>query len=374
MKIRGALTLTSPLQVVLPSGAARLSSTTGRVVYSDEPGTFPLTQTSKLPLHVAGERVLVPVVPANTLRGGLRRAAADLILESFRARGLRITMSTWQGLRAGAVHGHPDGADPSIEEAMAAANDPYLGLFGGSARMVPSRVRIDTGWPVVSQLVEAGIIPPGADGSVLTHLPEKGWASQLLGYQWCRRGDDALMVGNATRLNDVLSDPVAVVDAWRQLFGSSAEKGDTGIIGLRALTAIEFIVPGVSVAFNAELSGATPEQGGLFLLALRAYCRAQKIGAATRHGFGRFTPVLTVSGVDGAQSLPCPLFGTETGEVEFSSLASAALADVLAAGERAVQVVEPATLEALFAPSENAFNALRRRAKGSEDDFDKVFK
>lgn len=395
MYINGVLNLVSPMQVIVP-GEAKLSTRTGQPTRGkDESGAFPLTRTSMLPVVVNGKVDRYPVIPANTLRGGLRRAAADLIIDGLVARGATLTLAAWQGLRAGAVHGHPDGADPSISEFEHAMSHPYMGLFGGSPKMIPSKFRLDTAWPVVQELVDAGIVPPGCDRNVLFLAKaegadkEKGEQKEkparrvLVGYQWVRRTDDGLSMVAYEGLQRVVSDPAELVDAWQTLFSRSSEeekaaakKSEEGKLnGLRALTAMEFIMPGVPMSFHASTESASLAQDGVFLLALRKMVQKQRLGATTRHGFGRFAPELQAA-VDGqAVNLFDGQVSGTSSNYDFSVGARALLESRLKAGEEAIRSMDAAQIEALFEYGETAKASLRKRCKtpDSQAAFKKVF-
>jgi len=365
LKIFGVLHLTSPMQVITPGAEAKLSARTGRVVYGDENQAFPLTQTSAVPVLIEGARKSFPVIPPNTLRGGLRRAAADLILHSFRRRRITLTLAAWQGLRAGAVHGHPDGADPSVSEFEAAMQHPYLGLFGGSAKMVPSKLRLDTGWPVTQALVDAGIIPAGCDRGV---IPAD---RPLLGYQWQRRVDDGLNMTSLDQLAAVVTDPLDMIDAWQTLFSrpsaedkEAARSSDEGkLTGLKSLTAVEFVMAGVPMVYNAETSGSSAAQDGLLLLAVRSFVRTQRIGASTRHGFGRFLPELRVMADGFSGELLTRIADDASNEFDFSPMARDALGDRIQAAEQAIEAMEGRSIEQLFQSSETAKETLRKKCK-----------
>ncbi len=343
MKIKINFLTLSPLLVITPASASKLS-TDKRIVYGDGADGFPLTETCKLAQFIDGKRIFVPVVPCNTLRGALRRCAARLIEDSLLARGQTLTMAAVQGLEAGAVHGHPDGGDPTISQYQAESSDPYMGLFGGGPRMHSSRFALGDAIALTREMHDLEMLPS---------------ARECIDYRFIRRSDNALGIG----VEQLLDDVSGAAEAWQTIFKmsasakSEAKASDEGMLrGLNALTAMEFIIPGITLAAQGSFPPtATPAQVGLWLLSVMELCRKNQIGAAGRYNFGRFAADITLSSISVIEYVEgLPTFTAQLMK-EFGSS--------IAAAQTYLMTVESATIESLFASSEAAVDALMAKCK-----------
>jgi len=335
--------------VITPMSASKLTADK-RVVYGDATGGFPLTETCKQARFIDGKRVNLPVIPANTLRGSLRRAAARLIERSLIARGQVLSMAAFQGLEAGAVHGHPDGGDPTISQYRTESNDPYMGLFGGGPRMQSSRFALGD---AIAQTREV-------NHDVET-LPT---ARECVDYRFIRRTDNALGIGGEELIESVTES----ASAWQTLFRTSAAEkseakaSDEGVLrGLNALTAVEFIIPGVSLHADGYFSPtATPAQIGLWLLAILELCRDNQIGAAGRYDFGRFVAEIVLIR-EGASAIT--VLEYVDGVVKFTWPTTTELGSAITAAQTYLNTVDAASIESLFASSGTAIDALMAKCK-----------
>ena len=327
--LEGVLTTLTPLNISEPSDA-RVDPATGRVSRFGDAG-FPCTVTTHLrvvanapeAVSPTGERLpiddqtarkptleSVPVVPANTLSGLLRRSGARIIFDSLERRGVTIPLSYYNILCCGAFTGNPDKEAPGLAQIRAASHDPYFGIFGGGPRMYAKRSRVDTGLPLCSEIAQ--FVPDGL-GSHLVHLtPSK--MTQVL---WMRRGDDVSTMRNVEQMQSTITD---FADAMDEYLGDSVDRkaalstrselkktaaaarksGDKvaakaaseGVTesasrGVASLTAIQVVSPGVPFHFRVELAG-NDAQLGLLLLSVERFAQNQALGGRVAKGFGRF--------------------------------------------------------------------------------------
>lgn len=147
--IDGILTTISPLHITSAvDSSSRYDPKTGRYVST---GGAPLTRTRTKPVFIQADyertdengeseatsvRLNLPIIPATTWRGMLRRGAAKVIEDRVRELGQKLTYGTYQGLHCGAISHRPDGVPPTTEEIINAKSHVFYGLFGGGPRML----------------------------------------------------------------------------------------------------------------------------------------------------------------------------------------------------------------------------------------------
>lgn len=301
--ITAVLTTMSPLHITEP-GDARVDLT-GRDVKGG--AGFPCPRTTKMWLShqpaltsialegeeggaVAGGSSPVPCIPANSLRGQLRRQAARAIMDAIVARGEQLSINAYNVLQCGAATGAPDGTGPTVAEAVEADAHPYFGLFGGGPRLIRSNLRVDTALAVTP--ISLPYLRPEFASAVNPR--------QLLSVGWRRRNDDAMMLVDVeaqariiasyqATLNDYQDGAAAskAAKAKAKEDGEQAQAVDAAPRGLSAFNALEYVVPGTHFAVRLDLEG-TDEQAGLLLTALLGFVQTNRLGGEGRRGFGRF--------------------------------------------------------------------------------------
>lgn len=316
VQIDGLFRTVTPTHISDVGSGMRYDPATDRIVYGESVGV-PVTGQRCLTFRLIEEGgavfVKVPVLPANGLRGRLRRAAAAELEESFRSRDRYVTWQTYQGMHCGAVTGNPDGSAPPLDQVRAIRDNLFMGLFGGGQRMTPSRLRVSTALPLIEGLVELGAIPDGYKGDV---LPTKDLKRMMSVLPIVRRDDlGQYLDPNAERVvanyDDVMHAEFLKDTARRAERGREATDDEPGDDkksetprGLRALSAIQVITPGTPfyVRFDAR---CTEAQAGLLLHALLRILSQENggIGGKSAVGYGRFTHALTLD-VDGERVEP----------------------------------------------------------------------
>jgi CRISPR type IV-associated protein Csf2 len=230
--------------------------------------------------------VYLPIFPANDARGRLRRLAAAEIFHLLSSRGEKLSLETYHGLTCGAVTGQP-AKEVSFDLAVKAGKHSFLGLFGGGPRIVPSSLRVNTLWPVVSTTIKSGLVPHYYENEKISVGPHR-----LTRAMFYRRIDDALIFSNGQTELVVKEYSTAVTDWMKEIFGMKSAEGkkERNPKQLHTYAAIEFVVPGTR--FYSELNLNTDRAGlgslGLLIHALTAFANKQEIGGWTRIGFGRF--------------------------------------------------------------------------------------
>lgn len=377
MKIIGKLATTSP--TLITSTRSLYVTADGRATYIKGPGAFPATSQVRMPVMFDGRPVEVPIIPANTLRGALRRQSAAIVVEHLRKTGEQISLPTYQCLLSGAVHGHPDSGPLRIDGLIEGTQHVVIGLFGGGPRFIPSSVRIDTAWPICQPLMDNRVIPHFGDNDAVRvfiraaseEAVKTDYLHGLTGFYHLRRADDLtnaipggydFIEGGIDRLADwfTLFHQRPGMKGEDEMEGGDAKKGIKSVAGL---SFSEAIIAGVPFACAFDCTGATLEQQGLFLLSLMGFCHKQRLGANGRHGFGRFAYEFEVHDNDGA------VIGSLTGGPAVHPSEDAltdALRERIAAARAAIANITGASLRALTAPSAAATADVRGKVKAAD--------
>lgn len=289
-----------------------------------------------------GKRVMVPYFPANDFRGRLRRKAAKIILDALAQKGARVPLETYMGLQCGSASGQPDRANLTVEEAYRSRSNVYMGLFGGGARVLPSRFSVADLLPIVQATIEAGCVPSGGDAGEFV-LPSVIWskdgeekqslansAYDLTSKTNMVRRDDVANLDDYPTMQSVVENCDDAVMAYQNkiLANSEARKNDkksgadqgdeekTKKSDLANIFSAEEIAPGVRL-WNSILldSNLTLAQLGLLLSAFASLVKEQRLGGASRRGNGRFVCEQMVVCHSELASVELPIFVSDASAV-----------------------------------------------------------
>ncbi len=104
---------------------------------------------------VGGQRVPVPILSGNSIRGLLRRAAATTLLELMEVPRESLPVATFDLLFAGGALEKGSGNDARVGEIRDLKRHvPVIGLFGGSAvnTIIAGMLEVDMAVPVVAEM------------------------------------------------------------------------------------------------------------------------------------------------------------------------------------------------------------------------------
>lgn len=302
-QITSVITLTSPLHISAP-GNAWYNWDTGRSVYSkpmpgskDTVSTVVRTRTMGIPklmnsTEISDEKdapaksrdvTYVPEIPANSFRGMFRRAAADLIFEALAEKGEKASLDLYHMLTCGAVTGNPDSEPPSVGEVKAASANAFVGLFGGGPRFYRGALRVSHLLPICPLTIERNLVGNRQELASATN--------SLTQTQMLRRVDD-LVGWFPRRASESIQDFESAVAQWMEECSAKSTKNgnpaeDSGR-GLKAFSALEFVMPGTSFECRLEVDGRRDGQVGLTLLALQKVFNETRLGGKGSIGFGQF--------------------------------------------------------------------------------------
>lgn len=308
-RISGILRLTSPLHCASPD----------KTLIKLEDKDRNQTPTVQQRIVTRNGQQQIPYFPGNDLRGRLRRKAAALVLDHVTASS-KITPELYTGLTAGAVSASPE-SGLTVEEALRARGNVYMGLFGGGNRLLRSRFHTSDVVPVVDATLEVGMVPKSfgdIDGQnfvpkMVTSTGEKpieGW--QLIQVTQVLRVDDlqrVLRPDEVVAYIDNAAETVAKFQSQnlesrvaRKASKASAAAGDIkqgDIAGKKEVGNVmtfQSILAGTPMYCLIDLDDDTTDAHvGLMLLSLQALVREQKLGGWCRAGLGRFDATLTLT-------------------------------------------------------------------------------
>jgi CRISPR type IV-associated protein Csf2 len=292
--IAADLTLTAPMHITAVEKGTYDSSAQRLHRYDAPQGVqCALTRTVKLAFAAtAGEDGVtrapaVPVIPASTLAGKLRRAAADLLFESMVARDLQISPDAYNTLTSGTPTTELKAGDATPESMRAARSDPFLSLFGGTSFAMSAGSVIAEGWPLLD--LTTGLLMTEA---IVPNLPFSQLKDMTDAVAIVRKNDVADLRGaqlEGVVKFEALCDYLSGEADDREASKAKKKAGEGGKkTSLRALNAFEAVRAGLSFALRVEVTARTPAHLGLMLMAVQHFMRAGQVGGKGARGMGRF--------------------------------------------------------------------------------------
>lgn len=322
----------------------------------------------------------VPYFPGNDLRGRLRRKGAKLVLDHVCASS-KVHLNLYAGLTSGAISGQPE-ADLTVEEALRARENVYMGLYGGGARMLRSRYSVRDLVPVLESTLNCGAVPEKFgqtdDQNFTPRVSDRSRrGDELIETRHFLRVNDAVRVLRPDEMVNFIQDPVASVTAMqvadaansknrkegkalvesKELRGSEVEKKSS----VANYLFIESIMAGTPMYFRLDFADdATDGHVGLMLMALRDLVREQALGGWVRTGFGAFDCALEMT----RHGEPLPVFAQQraSGDAELSDATSDF---VTAAREQLAKQTEGELLS--FFTARNGDKADKKASKGAKE-------
>ena len=238
----------------------------------------------------------VPYITANSVRGLIRRAAADVLLERLAASKSRIHRSLYLSIVRGAyARTGVQAGGATIEQMLAAADHVFGGLFGGGGFMhhsafdlksdllpvalgtkdfMPSDVQIHAIEEDPSKLLTMAVLAPRDDFATLPPMAREVVENLHASYS------DHMQ----TKLGQAMASKAAK-DAQQE----KLSKDD-----LNNFAMTECIIPGVPLYFNITSGIITEAQAGLLLQGVQRWANRNALGGGSARGRGAFVPSLAL--------------------------------------------------------------------------------
>ena len=308
--------------------------------------------------------VRVPVIPANTIGGRLRRCAADLILDSLIARGQTVTARAYNTLCAGSADASMDRADSTMDQVLAGYRHPYFGVFGGTSFALRSSLVVHEGYPITGVTSQLLSIPAMA--------PHSGHGYELTSVIELTKKDDIMDVKDPARLEaavgvEAVGNYIEGIQKGRE--SKAARKGTEDVAGkkteLSTVAAIHVASPGTHFALRFDLEAASPAHLGLLLMSLQRFASEGQIGGKASKGYGRLASVHArlFGYTDGVRDMDGITLWQRDAAGSYVFSDHPVLRSALNAGETFVDDVQAAELEAFAAADANKLLSSRQVRK-----------
>lgn len=308
ISIRGVITLTAHAHQTAPDGGAE--------------GVTPQMKTSVMS---NGKLVDVPFLTANSVRGMLRRAAGDVLMEKILQAKEQISRNLYLSIKRGAYsRTGMDAGGASYMQMIGADNHVFAGLFGGGAYMYPSKLRIESDlfpmleatrelFPMRYQALCADVQPYQILKKILIasrddfqRLPEGGLIENA---------EEAYTEHMAAKFGANLAKKAQKAEAKAEgQFIKKDEKIKTS--DLNTFTQVEAIIPGTPFFLGLTARRANDAQIGLLLTAIQSWANANALGGGSCRGRGSFKAALSL--FEGDQVLVESLLTGEPGSYALS--------------------------------------------------------
>ncbi|HRQ48246.1 MAG TPA: type IV CRISPR-associated protein Csf2 [Rhodocyclaceae bacterium] len=336
ISIRGVITLTAHAHQTAPDGGAE--------------GVTPQMKTG---VFCEGKKVDVPYISANSVRGMIRRAAGDVLMEQIEARGEQISRNVYLSIKRGSyARTGLDAGGATYMQMVAADKHPFAGLFGGGAHMYRSKLRIERDlYPMIAST--RSLFPERYQAMCVEAEP-----AQLLTKTLIASRDDFERLPAGAFIENVEQ---AYLEHMAAKFGQNAAKKaqkaearaeGQGVVkseklktdDLNTFTQVECIVAGTPMYFGVTVSAPTDAQIGLLLNAIQRWANANALGGGSCRGRGSFKAALQL--FSGSELLIENVLTGDAGSYELAAKAApyvAALEEAITEG-----MAEAATLSALY--------------------------
>ncbi len=144
----------------------------GKVQYGKTPGvddSRPLVRTCREPIFIESsisdsseihDKMYIPVIPANTIRGAIRRESAKLLFKKLISSGEKLDLLSTQLLLNLAHSGKLNATGiVDYDRTMQARKGLFSGLWGGGSNLHRSAIITPTLYPVCEATLDLGLVP-----------------------------------------------------------------------------------------------------------------------------------------------------------------------------------------------------------------------
>ena len=288
------LVTTSPMNISAPEKNLAYNIKTGKLFNGPTGnGSFPVTPTRKMTLAETRSddsqgRVTIPIIPANTLRGGLRRQIAQIYFDHIESNlNAKLSLDAHHVLTCGAANGRPDNYT-SISDIQRYLADMYFGLIGGGPKIgATSQLKVRYGYPICPATVTADRTPL-VSPKLLANI--QATQTDWLTYAETQpRKDDASSASMSPSALIVKDLDKVVAEFENAAKSGKAENTDEekGFRGLNGLSFIEAIPAKTPFFLRFDVINGQENSIGLLLQGLQRLFQ-KPIGGKSSIGFGYY--------------------------------------------------------------------------------------
>lgn len=240
----------------------------------------------------------VPYVPANSIRGRIRRAIASRAKRALAEKGVRIGKGEYYLMTMGSASRAGAKGDFRVDDYDAVYSDPILGIFGAETNY-PSRLTTADMVPVTEETIEACAIPEVFHAAL---MPVSGW--QLIDKVTLTAKDDFTDQRDPEAPAVIEDYEQAYVDT-AQAYAESRSKRKSGEADavkqdMSNIMSFSIIMAGTKLYCSITGRDLTEAQCGLLVQGIADALINQGLGGNTRYGYGKVDGMLQVS-LDGGE-------------------------------------------------------------------------
>lgn len=284
--IRGVITLTAHAHQTSPDG-----------------GTEGLTPQMKTSVMSGGKLTEVPFLTANSVRGMIRRAAGDVLVEEILKAREQIARNLYLSIKRGAYsRTGMDAGGASYMQMLAADSHMFVGLFGGGAYMYPSKLRVERDlfpmlevarelFPDRYQALCADVQPYQILRKIL--IASRDDFQRLPQGALIENAEEAYAEHMAAKFGANLAKKAQKADAKAE--GQVVVKSEKlKTTDLNTFTQVEAIIPGTPFYLGLSARQVNDGQLGLLLTAIQSWANANALGGGSCRGRGSFKASLSL--------------------------------------------------------------------------------
>lgn len=308
---------------------------------------------------------IVPIIPSSTIGGLLRRAAAEMLMDSMSQRDMMLTPDAYNTLTSGSATTSLLGA--SMQGMQIARMDPFLGNFGGTTFMVAAGTVISEGWPILKITESRHMTPTIGDTAPLLMEDIKDLTRV---WQVVRKNDAQGMTDQERLIRIVgeqhLNDYMTEINDKQSKSKARQAEGEVGTkTDLRALNGIETVMSGLSFALRVGIKATTAAHLGLMILAMQKFIVKGRVGGKEARGFGQFiclnSRLLEIDPATGLVVSETPLF--EEKSVGYKLFDNEVVTPAVSAAVDYIDACDPGLYTAFAEGNEKALQARFRTAE-----------
>jgi len=282
--IRGVLTLTAVAHQTSP----------------DRPATDAPTPQMKASVVSNGVLVrAVPIITANSVKGLIRRAAGELLMDQLSHDGKQISRNLYLSIMRGSfARTGIQAGGANYMQLVAAKNDPFVGLFGGGAYMYDSSVRMERDLYPMLECIKNNF-PIAYQAQCIDLQPY-----QIMGTSLIASRDDFQKLAAPDLIEDAeasyaehMGVKLAANAAKREQKANTqgeylADSDKLTTTDLNMFNQLEVIAAGTPLYFGMTAKNVTEAQIGLLLQAVCNWSNNNALGGGSSRGRGSFVPSL----------------------------------------------------------------------------------